>query len=167
MNPNKTISVNSRGIVVSFVDTNKHFFVKFENQDIRTTPKRIQEIEEPVFNKTQQKMYSEALYGLNVYTEQEISRMPKSRVVTIMNRFHNVQKYINQLKQEIVNDRVDSFLTSLFPKSPITKAFVETKGTDDSIRSKFSFKELDLDQKTIATKLVKVGLLPKNFFNLV
>ena len=50
-NPNKTISVNSNGIVISYIDNNKHQFIKFENQDApRRMPAKYQEIEKSVFN---------------------------------------------------------------------------------------------------------------------
>ena len=167
MNPNKTISVNSRGFIINFTDTNKHHYIKFENQDVpRTMPAKYQEIEKPVFNQVQQRIYAEALYGMNLYTEKEAQRLPKSKVVHIIDTYQKVQRIINRWKQEIVNDKVDDFLLSLFPKSPVVKAFTETKGADDTIKATASFKDLGIDQIKIANKLVEFGLLPQNFFNL-
>jgi len=93
--------------------------------------------------------------------------MPKNVMMRIITRCEIVQRVINRWKQEIVNEKVDGFLLRLFPKSPVVKAMVETKGYDDSIKSKLSFKDLQLDQYKIAKKLVEEKLLPKNFFNLV
>lgn len=167
MNPNKTISVNSKGFVITFTDSNKHHFIKFENQDLpKRNPVKCQEIETPVFNSTQQRIYAEALYGMNIYTDREADQMPKSKVAAIFDTYHKVQKLINRWKQQIVNDKIDHFLLSLFPHSSITKTFVETKGVDDSIKVKTSFKDLNISQLKIAAKLVEFDLLPKNFFEL-
>lgn len=164
---NKTISVNSKGLIITFTDSNKHQFIKFENQDVpRRMPAKYQEIEKPVFNEKQQKMYSEALYGLNIYSEEQIKKMPKSVVMKIAQRCQAVQMIINRWKQEIVNDRVDGFLLKLFPKSPVVKQITSVKGYDDSIKSTIPFKDLQLNQQKIAQKLVSLRLLPENFFQL-
>jgi hypothetical protein len=167
-NPNKTISVNSKGLVITFTDKNKHQFVKFEKRnDIRIIPTKCQEIEQPTFNNRQQKMYSEALYGLTMYSEQEIKKIPRPVLLKIVARSKAVQTLINRWKQEISNSSLDDLLIKIFPKSPIIKQFTSVKGYDDTIKNNMSFKDLGLNQKTIAIKLVEVGLLPKNFFNLV
>ena len=165
-NPNKTVSVSATGMIISFTDSNKHHFVKFE-KPIKPVRKKQYETETSVFSNRQQKMYLEALYGLSVHPEEVVNRMPRNVVMKIITRCEIVQRVINRWKQEIVNEKVDCFLLKLFPKSPVTKAMVNTKGYDDSIKSKMSFKELNMDQYKIAKKLVEEKLLPENFFNLV
>ena len=164
---NKTISVNSKGIVISYTDSNKHMFVKFQNRDVKVIHSRekVQEVETPVFNQKQQKMYSEALYGLSIYPEAMVSKMPKRIMLRIITRCEAVQKVINRWKQEIVNDRVDNLLTSMFPKSPIVKQMVGIEA-DDTVRCTISMKDLGLNQMKIAEKLVSLNLLPQNFFDL-
>ena len=163
---NKTVSVNSKGIIISYTDSNKHMFVKFENQDVpRYMPAKYQKIEKPVFNEKQHKMYSEALYGLSIYPESMVSKMPKKILMKIATRTELVQKIINRWKQEIVNDKVDSFLLELFPNSPVVKDMVGIEA-DDSIKCNFSFKEVGLNQEKIAKKLISLNLLPLNFFDL-
>ena len=166
-NQNKTITVNNKGMIIYYTDTNKHQFIKFENQDF---PKRkttnYQEIEKPMFNQKQQKMYSEALYGLSIYPESMVSKMPKKILMKIITRCETVQRVINRWKQEIVNDKVDLFLTTTFPKSPVVKQMVGIEA-DDTVRCNFSLKELGLNQEKIAEKLVSLNLLPVNFFDLV
>ena len=164
-NSNKTISVNSRGMIISYTDSNKHMFVKFKNQDV---PRRIlkeQEIEKPIFSEKQQKMYSEALYGLSIYPETMVKKMPKKIVTKITVRCEIVQKIINRWKQEIVNNTVDDLLLSIFPNSPLVKSIVNMEA-DDTIKCKFTLKDLGMNQIKIAEKLVSLKLLPENFFNL-
>lgn len=165
-NQNKTISVNSKGIVISYTDSNKHMFVKFENQDVPKRSFNYQEIEKPTFNEKQHKMYSEALYGLSIYPESMVAKMPKKILMKIVTRCETVQRVINRWKQEIVNDKMDLFLTTTFPKSPIVKQMIGIEA-DDTIRCNFSLKDLDLNQEKIAKKLVSLNLLPLNFFDLI
>lgn len=163
---NKTISVNSKGMVISYTDSNKHMFVNFENQDVpRTMPAKYQEIEQSAFNQKQQKVYSEAVYGLNFYPEVMVSKMPKKIVMKIATRCEMVQKAINMLKQDIVNSKVDSLLLALFPNSPLVKSIVDMEA-DETIKCNFAFKDLGLNQTKIAEKLVVLKLLPENFFDL-
>lgn len=165
-NQNKTISVNSNGIVISYTDSNKHRFIRFEKQDkYRLMSAKYQEIEKPVFNEKQQRIYSEALYGLTIYPDSMVQKMPKNIVVKIATRAEIVQRVINRWKQEIVNDKVDSLLLALFPKSPIVKQMVNIPA-DDSVKCKMSFKDVGLNQEKIAKKLVSLNLLPQNFFEL-
>jgi hypothetical protein len=164
-NPNKTVSVSATGMIISFTDSNKHHFVKFEKIK-HARKKQHEETETSVFTNKQQKMYLEAIYGLSIHPQEIVNRMPKNVVMKIITRCEIVQRVINRWKQEIVNESVDSFLLKLFPNSPVTKAMVNTNGYDDSIKSKMSFKELGVDQYKIAKKLVEEKLLPENFFNL-
>jgi hypothetical protein len=89
-NPNKTISANSKGIVVSFGDVNKHRFIKYESTAVQQIQLygtvKYQKIEETGFNPTQEKLYAEAMYGLNFYTAEEIKVMPaeKKRYVIVL-----------------------------------------------------------------------------------
>lgn len=167
-NPNKTISVNSNGLVITFTDKNKHQFVKFEKKSIyRDHSVKYQEIEKAVFSSKQQKIYSEALYGLSVYSEEQVRKMPKPVVLKIVARCKAVQLILNRWKQELSNEKVDAFLTKLFPNSPIIKSFSAVKGYDDNIKNDMSFKDVGLTQLMIAKKLHSLNLLPQNFFNLV
>jgi hypothetical protein len=166
-NPNKTVSVCATGMIVFFTDSNKHHFVKFEKRFKPVVKKQTKEADVYVFNKKQEKMYLEALYGLSIYSEEVVNKLPKNVVVKIMSRCEVVQKILNRWKQEIVNQRVDGLLLSLFPKSPVVKAMVDTTGYDDTLRTNIPFRNLGLNQYEIAKKLVQEKLLPQNFFNLV
>jgi len=163
-NPHKTISVNNKGMIISFTDSNKHFFVKFEKPIHQDTPK-YQEFDEPMFSQKQQRMYYEALYGLSIYPESVIRKMPKTVVNKIATRNKMVQKVINRLKQEIVNQKVNSLLNSLFPKSPIVKQFISVD-YHDAVRCPISSRDLKITDLMIAERLVSLQLLPVNFFNL-
>lgn len=163
-NPHKTVSVNNKGMIICFTDTNKHFFVKFDEPIYQNHPK-YQEYDEPVFSQKQQKMYFEAIYGLSIYPKSVVKRMPQSVINKIVERNKMVQKVINHLKQEIVNQRISSLFNRLFPKSAITKQIIEDHYYD-SVRCPISVRDLRLTEEIIAKRLVSLQLLPNNFFSL-
>lgn len=164
-NSNKTISVNSQGIVINYTDSNKHMFIRYPNQDKSLRKKEVQKFEDDVFNERQQKMYEEALYGLSVHPESLVNRMPKRVLLKIVTRCQLVEKAINRWKQEIVNNSVDKFLLTMFPNSPVVKDMVDIPA-DDTIKCKFTFKQLGVTPMDVAKKLVSLNLLPQNFFDL-
>ena len=170
-NLDKTVSANSKGIIISFRDVNKHKFVGYENPQVKAIQinghSRYQVFEKPVFNKTQQRIYAETLYGLNVYEPKQLSSMPKEKKQEIIVRYTKVQRVLNTWKQDLVNKGVDDFLKALFPHSKIVQAMCQTKIHTYDHQDRYTFKELGLTQEKIAEKLVSVNLLPSNFFELV
>lgn len=165
-NSNKTISVNSNGIIISYTDSNKHQFIRYESKDApRHMPAKYQEFEKPVFNQRQQKMYLEAMYGIKVHPDALVQTMPKRVLMKIITRAVLVQKALNKWKQEIVNQRVDNLFMKLFPESPIVKQLIGIE-SNDTIICKISNKDLGLNERLIAQKLVSLNLLPQNFFEL-
>ena len=170
-NPNKTISANSKGIVVSFGDVNKHKFVKYESvlvQQIQLYGTvKYQKIENPGFNPMQEKLYAEAMYGLNFYTAAEIKVMPVEKKRHVIVLYTRVQKMLNMWKQEIIGKQVDHFFATLFPNSPFTKFLLENEFYDKSLECPLSLRDLGVtSEKVIAEKLVESRLLPYNFFKL-
>jgi len=169
-NTSKTASANLNGIVISFQENNKHKFIPYENQYVKRIQlygsAKYQQFEPPVFNLAQQKIYSEAVYGLNIFSKQELEKMPASKKSAIATHFNKVQRFLNAWKQEVVNRKLDGFLIKLFPKSSVIKHMVSIKGSDDSIKDKHSFKELGISKEMIANKLVESNLLPREFFKL-
>jgi hypothetical protein len=169
-NPHKTVCAGTKGIVISFRDANKHRYMPYENVQVEELQMngtiKYQSLEQPPFNKLQQKLYAETLYGLGYYSNQDLCVMPKFKKLSIETKYAKAQRILNRWKQEIVFEKVDSFLLSLFPKSAITKALVETKGYDRTTKETHSFKELGLTPEKIASKLIEENLLPPNFFQL-
>jgi hypothetical protein len=169
-NPHKTVCAGTKGIIISFRDANKHRFMPYDNvqvEEIQTKGTvKYQSLEQPPFNKLQQKLYAEAVYGLSYYSDQDVREMSKSKKLRVLARYAKAQRVLNRWKQEIVYERVDSFLLALFPNSAITKTLVETKGYDRSNRESHTFKELGLTPQDIASKLMEAHLLPQDFFQL-
>jgi len=169
MNPNKTISANSKGITINFGDVNKHKFVYYNNQDIIKTRKfdKYQVTEEFGFNKIQRKLYTEAVYGLKAIPNEVLMEMRVQTIRNIQLKHNKAKEVINNYKLEVSNTMVDNFLLKLFPKSPVVKKMVNVKGIDSSSTCILSLKDLKINSKMIAERLVKYNVLPENFFNLV
>ena len=171
INPHKTVSAGTKGIIISFRDANKHRFMPYENvqhiEDIQHKGKtRYQVLEQPAFNKIQQELYAETVYGLSYFSPADVDKMSKSKKLRVLAKYAKAQRILNRWKQEIVYSKVDSILLALFPNSPITKLLVDTQGYDRQNRETHSFKELGLTQEDVASKLMEVNLLPQNFFQL-
>lgn len=173
MNPNKTISANSKGITINFGDVNKHKFVYYNNNN--EVVKRIQlngttkyqSIQQPEFNKIQERLYTQAVYGLKAIPNEVLMEMRVEAIRNIQSIHTRAKHVINNYKQEQSNSMVDSFLSKLFPKSPIIKQMLNVKGTDPMIKVPISLKDLKITKHMLAQKLVEFKVLPENFFNLI
>lgn len=170
-NPHKTVSANSKGIIVSFGDVNKHKFIKYEPTGVEQIQLygtvKYQKIEQVGFNPIQEKLYAEAIYGLNFYTAEQIKEMPAEKKRSIMVLYTRAQRMLNRWKQEIIWKQVDSLLISLFPRSPIIKFLSENDYYDRDVECTLTLRDLGItDQRVIAEKLIQFKLLPYNFFKL-
>ena len=170
-NPNKTVSANSKGIVVSFGDVNKHRFIKYESTAVKEIQLygtvKYQKIEHAGFNPIQEQLYAEALYGLNFYSAQELKSMSAEKKRSVIVLYTRVQKLLNRWKQEIICKQVDNLLIALFPNSPITKSITEKEYYDKDLECPMSLRDLGITSESlIAERLVQAKLLPYNFFKL-
>jgi len=172
MNQNKTISANSKGITISFGDVNKHQFIYYNNNnDVvksiqRKGTVKYQELEKTDFNKVQQQLYNQAVYGLKSFPNQVIMEMKTERIRTVQAIHTRAKHVINNYKQEIASNRVDNFLSKMFPNSPIVKQMLNIKGVDPAIKIPTSLRDLKITPTMLAKKLVEFKVLPENFFNL-
>lgn len=170
INQEKTVSANSKGIVISYGDVNKHMFTRYPVEHVRKIQLhgtvKYQTIEKE-FTPIQEDLYQKLVHGFSAYTREELSIMSKTKKFKISVSYTKAHRILNRWKQEIVNEAVDSFMSRLFPHSPVVKQFINVKGYDDNLESVFTFKELGVSKKDIANKLIEFGLLPQNFFNLV
>jgi hypothetical protein len=168
-NQEKTVSANSKGVIISYGDVKKHQFVRYDSYvrkiQIEGTV-RYQKLESFEFNETQQRIFSTLVYGFEVIPDEQIKKLPAPIKKRIVANYAITNKLLNRWKQEIINEMVDGFLSKMFPKSKVTKQMIGLKGYDDTLKSTISFKELGISERSIANKLIEFDLLPKNFFNL-
>jgi hypothetical protein len=172
MNSNKTVSANSKGIVISYGDVNKHMFTQYESRysfinkiQVEGTSK-YQRLETKHFTLLQQEMYNKIVYGFSAYTKEEVQKMSKTSKFNITVTYTKAHRILNRWKQEIINEKMDSLLSKLFPNSPIVKQMVGVKGYDDNLTVSTTFKDLGITRDAIAKKLMEYGFLPNNFYQL-
>lgn len=173
-NSEKTISANSKGITISYRDSNKHLFVRYEtpvyvkNIQVNGTVKYQKIVEENSFefNPVQKNLYQKLIYGLPAYKPYELVNMTYAKKTEIIVKCNKANKLLNRWKQETINENIDSLLLKLFPKSSIVKQFVNTKGYDDSLKCFFTPQQLNITKNMIIDRFMKENLLPSNFYEL-
>jgi len=129
---------------------------------------RFVEYERDEFNAYQNFLYKRALFGLSVYSAEELSIMHWDKKKRIQKVHLRTQNVLNLWKQEIINSTVNKIFSTLFFHSSFAKDMVEKFGndTDPNYISKVNFKELGIDKRQIVTKLIQEKILPVNFYEL-
>lgn len=173
-NQNKSVSANSNGIIVSYGDANKHQFMRYQTPShvskiqIEGTA-RYQHIEEPTkFNPTQKDLFSKVVYGFKAFTKEEVEAMSERKRIDVKVRYTKARRILSKWKQDIAFSKLDKLLLFLFPKSSLIKEMSEVTGHLDDVpqEDQISFKDLQINQRQIADKLIEFGLLPQNFYSL-
>ena len=174
MNSEKTISANSKGIIISYGDVNKHMFTHYESKysfinkiQIEGTTKYQKISETKQFTFLQQEMYEKIVYGFAAYTKEELVSMSKTKKFSVTIAYTKAHRLLNRWKQEIINEQMNTLLVKIFPNSPIIKQMLSVNGYDDNLDAKnILFKDLGISKQAIATKLIEFGFLPNNFYQL-
>ena len=85
----------------------------------------------------------------------------------ILKVHRRAQSTLNIWKQQVTNVLSSNIFSTLFPKSSLAKAFVETtEDVDPEYINKMTFKELGISKKNVIDKLITDGVLPINFYQL-
>jgi hypothetical protein len=129
---------------------------------------RFVEYEKDEFNNYQNFLYKRALFGLSVYSKEDLSIMHWDKKKRIQKVHIRTQNVLNLWKQEIVNSTVNKIFSTLFHHSSFVKDMVEKFGddTDPNYISKVNFKDLGIEKRQVVTKLIQERILPVNFYEL-
>lgn len=112
-------------------------------------------------------LYNRALFGLSVYSHEEILEMHWEKRKRIIKVHKRAKELINVWKQKVVNRWSTAFFQAIFPKTEFTAYLVKTAAdTDKNFSPKISFKDLGITKKQIIEKLIQEGILPANFYQL-
>jgi hypothetical protein len=118
-----------------------------------------------MFNNYQNFLYNRALFGLSVYSQEDIKQMHWDKRKRIIKVHKRAQQTLNLWKQEINNLRISKLFNTLFPRSTITPLMTEDY-VDPSYVCKMTFKDLGITKDYITQKLILEGILPKDFYEL-
>lgn len=173
-NPNKAVQATKNGIIISYADDKKSTMVHYDRTLIQqqqlhgkprsTRPLQPQDIP---FNDIQQFVYRKALYGLAVYTPEDVKTMEPREKFAIIRTQRKAQHLINVLKIDTINQTVRDLFGKFFWNSDQGKEFVDDKHTDYNEVCNMSFKDLGINKHMIAQKLIDSKVLPADFFQLV
>lgn len=116
------------------------------------------------FNDYQNFLYNRALFGLAVYSPEEVKEMHWDKRKRIIKVHKRAQTVLNLWKQSIVVELSNIFFQTLFPRMEITQQLVDDKApTDPEFINKMSFKSLRITRTQVISKLIQEGVLPINF----
>lgn len=130
--------------------------------------KLTQKFEKDAFNSYQNFLYKRAMFGLSVYSPEELSTMNADKKQRVAKVHQRCQLVLNLWKQQITNHLTNKIFERIFPKSEFSKLFyVKYKdATDPDFVNVLSFKDLGITKEIIVDKLIREGILPKNFYSL-
>jgi len=125
--------------------------------------------EKDPYNSYQNFLYNRALFGLSIYSQDEVSKMSIEKKKRINKSYKKCQVVVNLLKQEVTNQMANDFFVRIFPGMEITNSLVNyfgTEGHPDHVNN-MSFKMLKMNKTLIITRLIEKKVLPKNFNQLI
>lgn len=124
--------------------------------------------EKDPFNSYQNFLYKRALFGLSVYTQEELEKMHSDKKKRVEKVHSRAQSVLNLWKQELAGQWTIKLLSSIFWHSELVKEFGEKFGneTDPGYISKMDFKSLGVSKVDIINKLIQEKILPNNFYQL-
>lgn len=124
-------------------------------------------IEHDSLNSLQSFLYNRALFGLSVYSQEEIKEMRWDKRQRIIKVHKRAQSVLNIWKQQIVNSLATELFKKFFPDSRFTKEITEMENdTDLKYINRMPFKSLHITKPQIISKLVAEKVLPVNFYEL-
>lgn len=138
--------------------------------DHQTPRKKYQHIqyERDMFNPYQNFLYKRALFGLSIYSPDELANMKVVKKKRIQRVHKRAQEVLNLWKQEISHVITSNFLSKVFFHSKLAKEYRENYAntTDVSYISHSDFKSMGITKQQIINKLIEEKVLPYNFYDL-
>ena len=135
---------------------------KLKNYQLNATKKITYETDK--YNKYQNFLYKRALYGLNMFDEQEIKEMHWQKRKRIIKVHKKAQNVLNLHKQKKTNRYTKEFF-KLFYKSRLCIDLIE-EVTDPTYINDLDFKTLKISKNDIIEIFIKNLILPRDFYKL-
>lgn len=122
------------------------------------------------FNVYQNFLYNRAMYGLAVFSKEELETMHWEKKKRIKKVHVKTKATLNIWKQTISNALFQKFFAPKFvnTNSEFGREFIELyqNDTDPEIEVLIPFTALGITKKHIISKLIQESILPKNFYEL-
>jgi len=118
------------------------------------------------FNSYQRLLYERAMFGLGVYSAQEIKDMDRKKRKRIIKVHKRTKRIINVWKQEIIISLSDYIFEKYVPRmSENIKKLVACE-PDPEVHCDMDLSKLGIKKKEIVKKLIEEKVLPQNFYEL-
>lgn len=112
-------------------------------------------------------IFKRAMYGLKMYSDEEIKAMHWQKRKRIKKVHARTQSILNEWKQSLIVN-LTNVIFGLFHKSVFAQDLIELySATDNEFTCNISFKDLGLTKTDVIEKMLAEGLLPYNFKELV
>lgn len=108
-------------------------------------------------------VYEKLMRGLSLYTPQELWAMNSNKKKKIQAAHIKAKQILTVWKQELIVEKSNNILLSLFPNSSLVKEIVNEKEIRTRDRIDLTFRQLNIKRSQILTKLGEHNLLPRNF----
>jgi len=128
--------------------------------------KTYMQYEQDKYSTYQNYLYKRALYGLDALEQKELATMCSKKKQRIINVYKRAQNVLNVFKQKLTIEYTNKLFETLFPKSNLTKAFLEYTEIDEKFKNTLTFKDLNVTKDDIISIFIAEGILPKNFLSL-
>ena len=122
--------------------------------------------EQDPYSDYQNFLYKRALFGLKMYTQDEIKEMHWQKRNRIKKVHKRTQGVLNTWKQQLMIEKTNKLFQIFFPDSSITQTLLENSDVDPEFRNMLNFKSLGITKRDIVDKLCEENLLPHNFTEL-
>lgn len=119
-------------------------------------------------SKRQQELYNRLIHGLKIYSDEELFTMNSAKKNKILKRHRDAKSYINLWKQQVVNQKNNTIMTTFFGENPAPE--IKFLLSEDFICKKFintmSLRDLGITKVDVIEKFTALGMLPKEFAEL-
>jgi hypothetical protein len=124
------------------------------------------ELEKDKYSEYQNFLYKRAMFGLKMYTPEEIKAMHWQKRARIEKVHQRTQEKLNLWKQKILI-AFSNKIFGIFKHSPFALAITDIAEVDNEFFCKISFKDLGITKEDIITNMINEGILPHNFRTIV
>jgi hypothetical protein len=124
---------------------------------------QVKQFEQDPYNKYQNILYKRAMFGIKIFTQDEVKAMHPDKVLRIEKVNKRAQREVNIFKQERLIEITNKFF-SVFTKSKIANDMLDVySNPDPKFTSRTSLKDLGIPKEDIINRLCEKGILPRNF----
>ena len=172
----KTIHCTEDGIEIFYDNKDQGVNVMYEDsglQNLQLYGNKLNDVSyqsrtSTMFNEVQNKMYRRIVYGVEALNKAELTTMSKNEISKIQKDYSRAQVILNRYKNQVMNQSLNGFLEKHFWNSPIAREMIDFSDDPDTVHEEntLSFKELGINKKQVAGKLIEHGFLPVDFFYL-